>query len=175
MATRHNDGFRRDARFRKAYDRAVSASGWDYGIPYRIHQALWCSRQAQKVDGDFVELGTGRGFVMSAVLADFPNWNLGSRTLHLFDTFKSTHLDEQGRQESTGPTSPVYAKTIDEVKKNFSEWARIRIHQGNVFDTLPSLDAQIIALLHIDQDKQERPRGSCPFLSHRHGIPLNLP
>ncbi len=86
MATRHNDGFRHDPRFRKAYDRAVLASGWDYGLPYRVHQVLWCSRQAQKVDGDFVELGTGRGFMMSAVLADFPGWNSGSRTLHLFDT-----------------------------------------------------------------------------------------
>jgi hypothetical protein len=154
MATRHNDGFRQDARFRKAYERGVSAAGWDYGIPYRIHQALWCSRQAQKVEGDFVELGTGRGFIMSAVLADFSNWDSSSRSLYLFDTFISTHPDEQGRQISTDlvsqPHAKYYATSVDDVKMNFSEWPRVHIRQGDVFDTLPSLDTQRVALLHID-------------------------
>jgi hypothetical protein len=152
MATFHNDSFRHHPSFRKAYERAVSAAGWDYEIPYRVHQALWCSLQAQKVDGDFVELGTGRGFMMSAILADFQSWDSCSRTLHLFDTFISTALDEQGRQSLKGRVSPHYAKSIDDVKMNFSEWKRVRIHQGDVFDTLPNLDSQSIALLHIDMN-----------------------
>ncbi len=155
MATRHNDGFRHDPRFRRAYDRAVAASGWDYGIPYRVHQALWCSRQAQKIEGDFVELGTGRGFIMSAVLADFPDWNLGSRVLHLCDTFEKTLPDDQGKQTSAGVLSPFYARSIDEIKTNFSEWKRVHIHQGNVFDTLPRLDDIRIAFLHIDMNFYE--------------------
>lgn len=155
IASRHNDGFRHDPRFRGAYDRAVLAAGWDYGIPYRIHQALWCARQARKVDGDFVELGTGRGFIMSAVLTDYPDWNSDSRSLHLFDTFKSTWVDEQGIQRPDGPISPFYAKSIDNVKINFSEWSRVHIHQGDVFDTLPKFDATSIALLHIDMNFHE--------------------
>jgi Macrocin-O-methyltransferase (TylF) len=155
IATRHNDGFRNDPRFRKAYDRAVSASGWDYGVPYRVHQALWCSRQAQKVDGDFVELGTGRGFTMSAVLADFAAWNAGTRALHLFDTFEKTLPDDTGKQTTIGLASPFYATSIAEVKNNFSEWKRVYVHQGNVFDTLLKFDGTKVAFLHIDMNFHE--------------------
>ena len=150
IATRHNDGFRKSPRFNKAYDRAVAAAGWDYGIPYRIHQALWCSHQAQKVEGDFVELGTGRGFIMSAVLADYPTWNQGSRSLHLFDTFKSTWPDQFGRQETTGLVSGYYAESVTDTERNFSEWQRVYLYEGDVFEMLPGLQAEQVALIHID-------------------------
>lgn len=155
MATRNNDGFRSNPRFRKAYERAVLAAGWDYAIPYRVHQALWCSRQAQKIDGDFVELGTGRGFMMSAVLADFADWNSSGRSLHLFDTFMSAPPDATGKQSSTDAVSPYYAKSVDDVKRNFSEWSEVRIYRGNVFETLPSLAARAVAFLHIDMNFYE--------------------
>jgi hypothetical protein len=153
MATCHNVEFMRDQRFQKAYDRAVTASGWDYGIPFRVHQALWCSRQAQKIDGDFVELGTGRGFIMSAVLADFPNWETAQRSVHLFDTFKSAAVDSQGKQ--SGPALPVYAKSVEDVVANFSEWTRVKIHQGDIFDTLPNVKIETISFLHIDMNCPE--------------------
>ena len=35
---------------------------------YRIHQAIWATSIAIGNEGDWVELGTGRGFTMSAVL-----------------------------------------------------------------------------------------------------------
>jgi O-methyltransferase len=152
IATRHNDGFRQNPRFRRAYDRAVTASGWDYGAPYRIHQALWCSHQAQKVPGDFVELGTGRGFTMSAVLADYSNWNSDSRCLHLFDTFKSTLPDKTGAQTSATPVSRFYAQSLDQVRANFSEWNRVYFHEGNLFDTLPHFLAASVAFVHIDMN-----------------------
>jgi O-methyltransferase len=152
IATRHNDGFRQHPRFKRAYDRAVLAAGWDYGAPYRVHQALWCSHQAQKIAGDFVELGTGRGFMMSAVLADYGDWNNDTRSLHLFDTFKSTWLDEKGAQTSATPVSPFYARSVDQVKANFSEWKRVCFHQGNLFDTLPRFDIETVAFVHIDMN-----------------------
>jgi hypothetical protein len=155
IATRHNDGFRKLPRFNKAYDRAVAAAGWDYGIPYRIHQALWCSHQAQKVEGDFVELGTGRGFVMSAVLADYPEWNQGSRCLHLFDTFKSTWPDEFGRQTDSGWVSDFYAKSVADTRANFSEWQRVDFYEGNVLETLPECRAERVSFLHIDLNFHE--------------------
>jgi O-methyltransferase len=152
IATRHNDGFRLDPRFGRAYDRAVLAAGWDYGAPYRIHQALWCSHQAQKVAGDFVELGTGRGFTMSAVLADYTDWNRDTRSLHLFDTFKSTLPDEHGAQTSATVVSKFYAQSVDQVRANFSEWRRVCFHQGNLFDTLPKFDVPSVAFVHIDMN-----------------------
>lgn len=77
----HNSGFRDDPVFQRCYARAVKAGGWDYSIRYRVHQALWCSALAQAVEGDFVELGTGRGFIMSALMESGL-----TRRVHLFDT-----------------------------------------------------------------------------------------
>ena len=150
IATVHNDGFRNSPRFRKAYDRAILAAGWDYGIPYRVHQALWCSRQAQKVEGDFVEVGTGRGFFMSAILEDFADWTTAARELHLFDTFLSTLPDDRGSQPTAGEPVPYYAKSKGDTQRNFAEWPHVHIHQGDIFETLGDLTSQHIALLHID-------------------------
>jgi O-methyltransferase len=150
VATRHNDGFRRTPAFERALARAVRASGWDFGIPYRVHQALWCARLARRVGGDFVELGTGRGFMMSAVLADYPDWAQDGRTLHLFDTFLSTYPDKHGVQRPDGSALPHYATSIEDVRANFSEWPRVELHQGDVLETLPKAGLGPVAFAHID-------------------------
>ena len=69
MATSNNFGFIQTRRFQFAEKKAIEASGFDYGIPLRIHQAIWCADHAIKLDpnASFVELGTGRGYVMSAI------------------------------------------------------------------------------------------------------------
>ncbi len=149
IATKHIDRFRENPRFKAAYARAVQSAGWDYAIPYRIHQALWCSHQAQKIPGDYVEIGTGRGFTMSAVLADFANWENSGRSCHLFDTFSSASVDSgSGRQ--TGFASPYYAISAEHTAHNFSEWSRVYVNQGDVFETLPKSNIRQIAFLHID-------------------------
>ena len=150
ITTRHNDGFQKTEAFQRAHARAVAAAGWDYDIPYRLHQALWCSRTARKVEGDFVELGTGRGFVMSAILADYRDWSSDGRTLHLFDTFIGTYLDKSGKQRSDGPVSPHYATSFEDVQRNFSEWPRVHLHRGDVIKTLPMANLSSVAFLHVD-------------------------
>lgn len=134
-----------DQRFQRAYSRAVRAAGWDYKIPYRVHQALWASRLAQGVEGDFVELGTGRGFIMSALLEDGL-----SRPTHLFDTFLPNALDERGRQ--TGEQNLYYADTFERVRDNFAEWPNVTLHRGNAYDTLPAAGLSSVAFLHVDMN-----------------------
>jgi hypothetical protein len=92
---------------------------------------------------------------MSAILADFLNWNLGLRKLHLFDTFKQTLPDELGEQNSAGIKSPFYAESLEQVKNNFSEWQRVITHQGNIYDTLPAFDGSQVAFLHVDMNFHE--------------------
>ena len=152
IATKHNHGFDETPAFRKAYARAVKAAGWDYGIPWRVHQMLWCAREARKVSGDFVELGTGRGFMMSAALADYAGWEDDRRQLHLFDTFASAWPGKDGNQDSAAPKSKYYAESVDPVRANFAEWSRVEFHQGDVFETIPRADIGQIALLHIDHN-----------------------
>lgn len=146
MATKSIVGFQDDERFRHAYQRAVVAGGWDFGIPYRVHQALWCSRNAQKVEGDFVELGTGRGFIMSAVLQDFEGWRESERRIYLFDTFEQGWVERGDR----GAKSPYYAETVEATRANFSEWERVSIVQGDVRKVLQDQPISKIAFLHVD-------------------------
>jgi len=150
VTTLANMGFRETPEFRNAYARGLKAAGWDYVIPYRLHQALWCAHQAGKVQGDFVELGTGRGFVMSGVLSAYPRWAEEGRGLHLFDTFLPAALDAQGKQSKDGKASPYYAVSLEEVEQNFREWPNVHLHQGDVFETLPVNLPSAVALLHID-------------------------
>jgi hypothetical protein len=145
ITTVHNDGFRETAEFQRAYARAVRAAGWDYQIPYRVHQALWCAKNALRVPGDFVELGTGRGFFMSAVIEA-----LGvTRPVHLFDTFLPNAIDGAAQ---TGAVSPYYATAFADVARNFSEWPNVTLHQGDVFETLPKADLKAVAFLHVDMN-----------------------
>lgn len=147
ITTAHSDRFRRTPRFLKAYARAVQAGGWDYNIPYRVHQALWCANLALKVEGDFVELGTGRGFIMSAILETF---GLSGRRVHLFDTFLPNVPNRQGLQ--VGEASPVYATSYEDVARNFAEWPNVILHQGDVFETLPAAKLDKVAFLHVDMN-----------------------
>jgi hypothetical protein len=155
IATRNIDLWRERPRFRRAYGRATEASTWDYKIPYRIQQALWCSHQAQKVPGDYVELGTGRGFFMSAILADIPDWNVSQRQLYLLDTFTPYWVNDTGGQTEADRVSPYYAKSVDDVRRNFEVWSNVNVVQGNVYDTLKDLDTTTIAMLHLDLNFHE--------------------
>lgn len=136
--------------FAKAYARAVKAAGWDYGIHYRVHQALWCAAQARKVPGAFVEVGTGRGFMMSAMLDAYPAWESDERTLHLFDTFLSAYVDDYGGQDQNAEHSPHYATSAEDVRANFADWRGVELHIGDVFETLPRSKLDDVAFLHID-------------------------
>jgi hypothetical protein len=141
MATVHHTPFD-EPRFRKAYARAVRASGWDYNIPWRVHQALWCAQVAQGTEGDFVELGTGRGFIMSALLEDGLR-----RRVHLFDTFSADWMNGHGR---SGEPSPYYARSFDEVRENFAEWPNALLHKGDLYERLPQTEIGSVAFLHVD-------------------------
>jgi O-methyltransferase len=145
ITTVHNQGFRKTPEFERAYARAVTAANWDYGIPYRVHQAIWLARQALNVEGDFVELGTGRGFVMSAVLEAIGL----TRPLHLFDTFSPCGI-VNGVQ--AGRPNPHYATTFEDVARNFAQWPNVRLHLGDVFETLPNADIESVAFLHVDMN-----------------------
>ena len=60
---------------------------------YRIHQAIWATSIAIDNEGDWVELGTGMGFTMSAALRfHMKKWNRGTKNLWLVDTFPPIFL-----------------------------------------------------------------------------------
>jgi hypothetical protein len=142
--THHGHTFIEEQGFQRAYARAVRAGGWDYGIRWRVHTLLWAARLGATVDGAFVECGTGRGFMASAI-CDYLGWT--DRPFFLHDTFEPAMPDEAGDQ--TGPICPCYASSVSAVRDNFAEWPGVRLVVGRIPETLgDSPDA--VAFLHVD-------------------------
>jgi hypothetical protein len=154
FATQHNVGFLDDESFQRAYDQAVDAAGedwWNVGLHFRLHQAIWCARHCMNISGDFVELGTGRGMTMAAVLEALPDWQNSSKTLYLCDTFEPFGIEStSGRQTSSAGINPIYARSIDDVRRTFAKRERVIFVQGLLPQSLSQIDSTAVSFLHID-------------------------
>lgn len=151
IRTPHNKLFVTSSKFSKSYYRAIKACGEDYRIPFRVHQVLWAVQSTLHLDGDLVELGTGKGFIMSAALASIENWQALNKTCWLYDVFQQPDVSGLGNLNY----AQYYANNYDEVYDNFSEWENINIVQGNIFDSLTQKAPQKIAFLHVDLNNAE--------------------
>ena len=168
FATQHNVSFIDDPMFERAYDQAVEAAGddwWNVGLHFRLHQAIWCATHAMNLRGDFVELGTGRGMTMSAVLEALPTWEASGKNLYLCDTFQPFGVDTTtGQQNSSVGINPIYAESLNNVSETFRKRTNVRFVEGLLPESLSGLDAQEIAFLHIDLNSAEPEVQSLEFL-----------
>ncbi len=149
FSTHHSPSFIHDPRFQRAYQRAVRASGFDYKVRWRAYVLIWAAQLSTNLDGAFVECGTGRGFMMSAV-CDYLDWQ--ERPFYLFDTFKPTLPNEVGKQVADGPMCPYYASDADAVAQNFAEWPGVRLVVGEIPAALTKEQIDQVAFLHIDMN-----------------------
>ena len=154
VGTIHDMHFLEEPHFKKCHQRAIQAAGYDYGIPLRLHQAMWCADLAHQLPRDaiFVELGTGRGFVMTAIcqsLADSSE-SFRTRKIYLFDTFNPYRLSEEGLPDESLGINPHYAESFEKVSDNFLEWDNVEIVSGKLPATLESIKSKKIAFLHVD-------------------------
>ena len=148
LRTAHNHTFIDAPDFQRAYRRGVQAAGWDYEIYWRVHVILWAAGTAQTVPGAFVECGTGRGFMASAICENI-GWD--HRPFYLFDTFQPGSVSP-GSDERHATSSPYYAHGSEGVRENFREWAGVRLVVGTVPDSLAQVDVGSVAFLHIDMN-----------------------
>ena len=146
LLTTHQHAFLDDSDFRRAYQRAVRAAGWDYDIPWRLHTMLWAARTAARVPGAFVECGTGRGFFASGV-CEALGWE--ERPFFLMDTFEPGWVDPvKGR---TGIPSEYYASGAEAVRENFRQWPGAQLVEGEIPGTLDQVTGPV-AFLHLDMN-----------------------
>jgi len=160
LRTNHNHEFMDDERFRRAYERGIRASGWDYRWQWRVHTGLWAASQASRLEGDFVECGVNRGFLSSAIM-QYLDWNKLGKHFYLLDTFKgidARFVSEEdlaagviNKNEELLQTG-FYVQGADSVRANFSEWENISIIEGPIPETLPKVQASAIAYLHLDMN-----------------------
>ena len=153
VATSSILSFMNEDLFRASYMRMRVASREvnDPGLHFRVHQILWATQRCFKLDGDFVECGTGRGMMMSAALHSLENWNVANKNLYLCDTFEPFGIDpETGRNDERFGVVDTYAKSLSDVEGNFSEWKRINFVVGFIPDSLQLAEIEKVAFLHID-------------------------
>ena len=162
FCTSHNVSFLKDINFIKAYNKACKIVGHDSKIHFRIHQIFWAGKYCQKIRGDIVEIGTGTGFSMLALLNFLKNWNKVKKKLYLFDTFSPYKVDEFGKLTSN--KSQHYATSFEKTKKNFENFKRINFVKGDVFKTLINYKNLKISMLHIDLNYAEAEVYSLNFL-----------
>lgn len=176
LFTQHRRPFLADPKFQQAYARGVQASdGFDPGMEWRLHVALWAAWQAARVPGDFVECGVNAGFVSSAIMT-YLDWESLGRTYYLVDTFAGP-VPEQFTANESHQLAVVreamdrggYVTNVARSQANFAEWPSARIVQGMVPDVLPEAGAGAVAFLHLDMNcaypEQEALRHFWPRLS----------
>lgn len=158
LTSLHAHEFMRDPTFVNAYRRGVEAVGKDYKWHWRVHIGLWAARTAVQLPGDFVECGVNAGFMSSSIMCDL-EWDSREKTFYLLDTFCGLDPNQVSPEEIRDGImkknenlieNGFYVTSLEEVKRNFSEWKNIKIIEGTIPDTLPQITAEKISFLHID-------------------------
>jgi hypothetical protein len=124
----------------------VNNTGFDFRIPWRCHQAIWAARHGLNIEGDFVELGTGKGFIMQAVLGSIEDWNLCGKRLLLYDVFQKHERSGLGQRRH----NKYYAESLESVQHSFQQWKNVVFVQGDVRESIIATRAEKISFLHVD-------------------------
>ena len=176
LYTLHDDRFRQDPGFQRAYARGVKASqGFDPEFEWRIHVALWAASMAVRVPGDFVECGVNAGFVSSAIM-EWLNWRSVHKNFYLIDTFTGPIFSQysqgeiaRGRVDLARKTLAAggYVTDLEHIRANYAEWPNAIVVQGAVPDVLPTLNIPNLAFLHIDLNCAYPERAALEFFWQR--------
>ncbi len=119
----------------------------------RLHFLWQAAANASALDLPILEIGTYRGgaaFFLAEVLRQFGD---GEAEVHVFDAFEG-HLESRltehdAVQHHAGRFGDTSFADVAEYLEAFD---RLSIHAGDVSETLPKLDPELVALAHIDVD-----------------------
>jgi len=160
VATNANTGFMSEEKFIKAYSECVKAdrgrlllADSSYDIRWRIHTLLWAAKNAEKLDGDFVECGAGFGLFASAIFS-YLNFENLSKNYYLIDTFEGLS-EKYSTQEELKRTGNYYTKNNpwhEEMIERFSGFENAKIIKGAIPDILSSVDIEKVSFLSIDMN-----------------------
>jgi O-methyltransferase len=151
----HNHDFMLDERYINAYVKGhenhpnhKNASFW------RLHIALWCAAQAQKLEGDFVECGVWRGAISTAII-NYLDWPLEGRMFYLFDSWEGLDLltEEESKQKGKiNYLNRFYKDQFSEVQQHFSKYRNVELIKGMVPDTLTKVNIEKVCYLSLDMN-----------------------
>jgi hypothetical protein len=147
--------FLREPRFMASLARAseTGAGGFD-DRTWRAHILLWAARNALNLEGDFVELGTFRGY-FAGCLTECLDFGGLERRFYLYDTFEG--LPEDAEKEELPESFYASLKEhysapdiYDSVRRRFAAMPNVNVIRGKVPDSLHGTCPERIAWLHVD-------------------------
>lgn len=148
MYVENNDSFRRAKKFEKTKNQLIEQIGYDYKMDWRTHIAMGFAQFSKKLQGDFVELGCGEGWIANSIILSSKDI-LEKRNLYLFDKFDGLSVDiESGKNLKL--SHPNYPKSRDFFLSRLVSQKNVNVFSGNLPETLASLPSTNIAFLHID-------------------------
>ena len=164
VATKSRMPFLEETSFRHAYlrMRVSSEAVVDPALHWRVHQIIWAVKNCMKLDGDFVECGTGKGLMMSAALASVQEWNDCGKVRMNFSEWANVELVEGQLPDSlsNAPITKIAFLHLD-LNHAISEVLVLRrlwdhIVEGGivVLDDFGSTDEQNIALTNLSKELQ---------------------
>lgn len=158
LATKNNLSFIHSSDFVRYHSKSLEYGGRDYRFYLRVHQILWCASVSKSLVGDFVELGTGRGYLFAAV-CEYLKDNKINKSVYLYDTYIPYKTDKTtGKQENKFKLSEFYAESFEATRNKFSEYDFVTLVQGTCPDSLRGIyekENRLISLLHIDLNYHE--------------------
>jgi hypothetical protein len=155
MGTNHSTEFTNNQVFASAYEYARSNMPFDYSIRWRVHQAIWLGQTAAKrfPGQSFVELGTGRGFIMQSILFSVEE-TVGIERMpkaYLFDTYKPYKTDGLEKQDEALGVDIYYSSTMAETANSFKRWGPyVHLVEGELPGTIMLASTLQISFLHVD-------------------------
>ena len=134
-----------------AISRTIEILGRNPYPLWKVVIYLYFVAQTKRMQGDYVELGVGKGFMSRAAL-EYEALSPGSnRRFLLFDKFTSEVVDDLTGQIINGSQNPDYASNISEVEINLAHFkARIQIIPGVLPGSITPNLVSKISFLHID-------------------------
>lgn len=119
-------------------------------MAWRMHTLIWAAQRAIKLDGDFVECGTFRGF-KSYFLAKYFEDEMKEKSLWLYDTF-------EGQPDNFDFESPIHKNEHNKpnlfefVKERFQTIPFVKIVKGVVPEILSKHSPEKVSFLHLDMN-----------------------
>ena len=114
---------------------------------FEAYQLWACVRAAQKLQGDFAEVGVFEGASAQLICEA-----KAERNLHLFDTFEGLPKQKISAQDAL-ITEGQYASSYEKVKSKLSPYSNVRIHKGIFPDeTAHYVYNTTFAFVHLDVD-----------------------
>ncbi|CAG0963091.1 8-demethyl-8-(2, 3-dimethoxy-alpha-L-rhamnosyl)-tetracenomycin-C 4'-O-methyltransferase [Methylophilaceae bacterium] len=153
LYTIHNTSFIEDSKFKHAYDMAKATGSWGGAdVEWRVHISLWLSLQAARLEGDFVECGTNRGGIATAILTYLAeSANFQSKTFYCFDTFEGLSKKYSSVSEYEN-TLGHYSDCFADVQKHFAKYPQVKLIKGAIPETLVDFKCSKVAFIHIDMN-----------------------